>query len=68
MKKGITLLTITVIAICLATVSSAPESPPYTVVHSQSDFEIRLYGTSVWMSAPALDISFEKASWDGFHR
>jgi len=68
MKKGVTLLTIAVNAICLAMVSSAPDSPPYTVVHSQSDFEIRLYGTSVWMAAPSLDISFEKATWDGFHR
>ncbi|ESW27444.1 hypothetical protein PHAVU_003G202400 [Phaseolus vulgaris] len=68
MKKGVTVLSIAVNAICLAMVSSAPESPQYSVVQSQSDFEIRLYGTSLWMSAPALDISFEKATWDGFHR
>ena len=46
----------------------AIESPQYTVVHSESDFEIRLYRQSTWMSAPAKDISFEKATKFGFHR
>ena len=46
----------------------AIESPQYTVVHSESDFEIRLYRQSMWMSAPAKDISFEKATKFGFHR
>ncbi|CAJ1943816.1 unnamed protein product [Sphenostylis stenocarpa] len=68
MKKGVTLLRIVVNAICLVIVYGASESPQYTVVHSESDFEIRLYRTSVWMAASALDISFEKATWDGFHR
>ncbi|KAJ1398256.1 SOUL heme-binding protein [Sesbania bispinosa] len=49
-------------------VAGAIDSPQLTVVHSESDFEIRLYRSSVWMSAPALDISFEKATWNGFHR
>ncbi|GFZ07832.1 hypothetical protein Acr_19g0007690 [Actinidia rufa] len=30
--------------------------------------EIRLYRVSAWMSAPAKQISFEKATKDGFHR
>ncbi|XP_004508887.1 uncharacterized protein [Cicer arietinum] len=51
--------------ICCAT---ATESPQYTIIHSESEFEIRLYESSVWMSAPAIDISFEKATWNGFHR
>ncbi|XP_027330848.1 heme-binding protein 2-like [Abrus precatorius] len=61
-------LSVVVNAMCLVMVCSAIESPQYTVLHSESDFEIRLYRTSVWMSAPALDISFEKATWNGFHR
>ncbi|GER27354.1 heme-binding protein [Striga asiatica] len=43
------------------------ESPKYTVVHSESDFEIRFYRETVWMSAPSDEISFEKATKDGFH-
>jgi hypothetical protein len=51
------------------TTTATKESPQYTVVHADSDFEIRLYQTSVWISAPAVDIiSFEKATWNGFHR
>ncbi|XP_009624772.1 uncharacterized protein LOC142180284 [Nicotiana tabacum] len=46
----------------------AIESPEYTVVHSESDFEIRRYRESVWMTAPVNEISFEKATRDGFHR
>ncbi|PIA61797.1 hypothetical protein AQUCO_00200056v1 [Aquilegia coerulea] len=44
------------------------ESPQYTVIHTESDFEIRLYRESAWMSAPVRDISFEKATKVGFHR
>ncbi|GLT72497.1 hypothetical protein SLA2020_444270 [Shorea laevis] len=47
---------------------NALESPQYTVVHSESDFEIRLYRDSTWMSAPVKDISFDKATKLGFHR
>lgn len=46
----------------------AIESPQFTVVHSESDFEIRLYRVAAWMSAPVKDISFEKATRNGFHR
>lgn len=46
----------------------ASESPQYTVVHSESDFEVRFYRESAWMSAPVDDISFEKATKNGFHR
>ncbi|CAN6557181.1 unnamed protein product [Malus baccata var. baccata] len=48
-------------------VCSAIESPQYSVVHSESDFEIRLYRLTPWMSAPVKDISFEKATKNGFH-
>ncbi|KAL3835221.1 hypothetical protein ACJIZ3_009957 [Penstemon smallii] len=46
------------------------ESPQYTVVHSESDFEVRFYSDSSWMTAPAPvdEISFEKATRNGFHR
>lgn len=54
---------------CLLFVSvSGIESPEYTVIHSESDFQIRLYRESAWMSAPSDDISFEKATNFGFHR
>ncbi|XP_061366828.1 uncharacterized protein LOC133309971 [Gastrolobium bilobum] len=67
MKKG-WVLSVGVNVICLVMVCGAIESPQYTVVHSESDFDIRLYRTSVWMSALASDISFQKATLNGFHR
>lgn len=49
--------------------SQAVESPQYSVVHSESDFEVRLYRESSWMSAQVRETtSFEKATKDGFHR
>lgn len=54
---------------CFFTVRiKATESPQYTVMHTESDFEVRFYRESVWMSAPTDEISFEKATKDGFHR
>ena len=45
------------------------ESPPYTVVHSESEFEVRLYRENSWMSALVQGTtSFEKSTKDGFHR
>ncbi|PKA62955.1 Heme-binding-like protein [Apostasia shenzhenica] len=44
------------------------ESPQYAVVHSESNFEIRVYRESSWMSASSDEISFEKATKLGFHR
>ena len=59
-----------VVVLCLGILGlcSALESPQFTVVHSESDFEIRLYRGSTWMSAPVKDISFDKATKLGFHR
>ncbi|CAJ2664337.1 heme-binding protein 2 [Trifolium pratense] len=76
MKKGrswncnVTVTTIClVMAMIFCSATATIESPQYTVVHTESDFEIRLYRTSVWMSASAVGISsFEKATWNGFHR
>ncbi|PAN33065.1 hypothetical protein PAHAL_5G536000 [Panicum hallii] len=45
------------------------ETPQYTTVHAESDFEVRLYRDTVWMSAPTPDIpSFHAATKLGFHR
>nr|XP_009409473.1 PREDICTED: heme-binding protein 2-like [Musa acuminata subsp. malaccensis] len=63
--RGFTLLAVVPL---LLVVAGAIESPQYTVVHSESDFEVRLYRESVWMSAPTDEISFEKATKFGFHR
>ena len=67
-KKAAVLLLVAVNVLCLVLLCGAIETPQYTVVHKESDFEIRLYRDSVWMSAPALDISFQKGTWNGFHR
>ncbi|CAL9105873.1 unnamed protein product [Musa textilis] len=64
-SRGFTLLAVVPL---LLVVAGAIESPQYTVVHSESDFEVRLYRASVWMSAPTDEISFEKATKFGFHR
>ncbi|CAN1132799.1 hypothetical protein LINPERPRIM_LOCUS30282 [Linum perenne] len=48
--------------------SSAIESPQYSVVHEESDFEIRLYRESTWMTAHVDELSFQKATLLGFHR
>ncbi|KAF3431221.1 hypothetical protein FNV43_RR25951 [Rhamnella rubrinervis] len=45
------------------------ESPQYIVVLTQSDFEVRLYRESSWMSALVRGTtSFEGSTKDGFHR
>lgn len=54
--------------LCLVVLCNSIESPQYAVVHSESDFEVRLYGDSTWMSAPVRQLSFEKATLLGFHR
>lgn len=46
----------------------AIESPEFKVIFSESDFEIRLYADSAWMSAQSDQISFEQATKFGFHR
>ncbi|PON44875.1 SOUL heme-binding protein [Parasponia andersonii] len=45
------------------------ESPQYTVVYTESDFEVRLYKECSWMSALVQGTtSFENSTKDGFHR
>ncbi|XP_010520715.1 PREDICTED: heme-binding protein 2-like [Tarenaya hassleriana] len=54
--------------LCVARHGEATETPQYEVVHTESDFEIRLYRDSVWMSITVCDLSFQKATLFGFHR
>ncbi|XP_071731702.1 uncharacterized protein [Rutidosis leptorrhynchoides] len=63
-KLNLSLITI----VCILGFSNAYESPEYTVIHSESEFEIRLYNQTVWMTAPVKETSFRKATNDGFHR
>jgi hypothetical protein len=52
----------------LSPAARASESPQYTTVHAESDFEVRLYDDTVWMSAPSDHASFHVATKLGFHR
>ena len=46
----------------------AIEEPSYKVVLSESEFEIRLYDESSWMSASVRGSSFNLSTAIGFHR
>ncbi|CAO2826399.1 unnamed protein product [Amaranthus hypochondriacus] len=48
--------------------TKAIESPQFTVIHTESEFEIRVYRDSTWMSAPVDHLSFHQATKLGFHR
>ncbi|XP_028754478.1 heme-binding protein 2-like isoform X1 [Neltuma alba] len=48
--------------------ASAIEGPRYKVVRSESDFEVRLYDESSWMSASVRGSSFNLSTASGFHR
>lgn len=61
-------LSISVNLLSLVSLSESTESPQYSVIHSESDFEIRVYRDSVWMSSPVNDLSFHQATKFGFHR
>ena len=54
--------------VCAAAVADSIESPPFSVVHKESDFEIRLYRPATWITTPVEDISFSKATQIGFHK
>lgn len=55
--------------LCMVVLCKAIESPQYAVVHEESDFEVRLYSQSTWMSACVREeLSFAKATLLGFHR
>ena len=45
------------------------ECPPFSVVHEEADFEIRRYHNATWAETePLQDVSFTKATYNGFHR
>ncbi|KAM7475512.1 hypothetical protein LguiB_022755 [Lonicera macranthoides] len=67
MEKAIT-LSMVLTFLGLMPICKALESPNFNVIHSESDFEIRLYKNSDWMTAPVKDKSFQKATQDGFNR
>ncbi|MED6123171.1 hypothetical protein PIB30_046664 [Stylosanthes scabra] len=67
-KKLIMCLSI-VMCWLVVTAVDAIETPRYTVIRSESDFQIRLYSESTWMSAPVLPAtSFDNSTKTGFHR
>lgn len=69
MENSPRLLMAVIGALCLVGVCKAVESPVYSVAHLESEFEIRLYTQSTWMSASVpFIISFEKATRIGYHR
>lgn len=63
----LSLLIVLVLAL-LSPAARATESPQYTTVHAESDFEVRLYHDTVWMSARSDHSSFHVATKLGFHR
>ncbi|KAL6318542.1 hypothetical protein AAG906_000620 [Vitis piasezkii] len=65
-KPWLSLMLISILC-CLA-LCKGIESPEFAVIHAESDFEVRLYPESTWMTASVRDISFEKSTWNGFHR
>ncbi|KAI6675377.1 hypothetical protein NL676_003283 [Syzygium grande] len=68
-RRGITVIALLLSLLSLfAAMCDSIESPQYTIVHAESDFEVRLYGNSSWMSAQASDLSFEMATLNGYQR
>ncbi|KAI3733479.1 hypothetical protein L6452_12922 [Arctium lappa] len=64
-------LTLILLFSCYPHVINATESPPYTVVLSAPDVEIRFYRDSSWISATVAGdggTSYNKSTHDGFHR
>ncbi|KAL6850239.1 hypothetical protein ACP4OV_020866 [Aristida adscensionis] len=61
------LLLVAVFAV-LPPAARGAETPQYETVHAESDFEVRLYRDTVWMSAPSDHASFRIATKLGFHR
>ncbi|XP_014523172.1 heme-binding protein 2 [Vigna radiata var. radiata] len=53
---------------CSGNILQAIELPNYTVILSQSDFQIRLYNESTWVSARVSGTSFDQSYRNGFQR
>ncbi|KAI4319072.1 hypothetical protein MLD38_032717 [Melastoma candidum] len=54
--------------LCSSGLTKAIESPNYKIVLLESDFHVRLYSESAWISAAVDDLSFEKATLCGYAR
>ncbi|KQK03470.1 heme-binding protein 2 [Brachypodium distachyon] len=67
-QRPVMLLLLLFIPSLLSPAARAAETPQYSMVHKESDFEVRLYRDTVWMSAPSDEISFHVATKLGFHR
>ncbi|KAK9675804.1 hypothetical protein RND81_11G032100 [Saponaria officinalis] len=52
----------------LGRTESGNESPTYMTIHTESEFEIRFYRDSAWISAYVDHPSFHQATKFGFHR
>ncbi|KAF8016384.1 hypothetical protein BT93_H1785 [Corymbia citriodora subsp. variegata] len=68
MKRWSSLLALSLCLLTIIPSDRAIESPHYTVALLATDFEIRLYRNSTWMSAPLQGTSFEQSTKEGFHR
>ncbi|XP_030471999.1 uncharacterized protein LOC115689939 [Syzygium oleosum] len=68
MKRSSNILTLFLCLLVILPSDHAIESPQYAVALLATDFEIRLYRNSIWMSAALQGTSFEKSTTEGFHR
>ncbi|KAF8016383.1 hypothetical protein BT93_H1784 [Corymbia citriodora subsp. variegata] len=68
MKRWSSILALSLCLLTIVPSDHAIESPSYTVVLLATDFEIRLYRNSTWLSAPLQGTSFEESTKEGFHR
>jgi len=57
-----------IICWCSGNMVQAIELPKYTLILSQSDFQIRLYNESTWISARVSGTSFDQSYKTGFQR
>ncbi|XP_030519469.1 heme-binding protein 2-like [Rhodamnia argentea] len=68
MKRSSSMLILFLFLLIIIPCDHAIESPQYTVALLATDFEIRHYRNSTWMSAALQGTSFEKSTQEGFHR
>ncbi|KAL3726469.1 hypothetical protein ACJRO7_031376 [Eucalyptus globulus] len=68
MKSSSSILALFLCSLMILPSDHAIESPQYVVALLATDFEIRVYKNSTWMSAPVRGTSFEKSTKEGFHR
>ncbi|KAL5177515.1 Heme-binding protein 2 [Glycine soja] len=61
-------LSMAILCWCCANIVLAIELPKYTVILSESDFQLRLYNESSWILARVSGASFEQSYMIGFSR